>query len=294
MSFRMASDGSNLIFTKKGNLVGLSTGSDHCSEHEWGIVKLMDSLCAAFESVDEAAKRMRSKNSSIIKKHLEMIMGGFKYPEIIESKRIQKDNSRIFFVEEETSGMSCGWLFYHPEIDSADDLYKIAIQFPKTIDGKTKEMVSAWCDYGFIIGVNGRRNIKALRNFHAAMREGHVVFAGKWLNRDPMHLSGIVLADVRYMSDKDKANIQSAQEKQNSQIRLKAYSDVPELYSMIRESAPNCKCHLSPRWKDETETDILYWLNPHHGTQAEFGGPYPKEAIVDWIVANGSYKLARD
>ena len=292
MHLRQAFNGSNLIFSKDGLLIGISTGIDYCNEHERGTNKLMNSICSKFESESESVDRLNRYNSKTIERLRVKISGGFKYTDVLESKRINKDIERILFSEEKRSDQHYGWLCYHPEIFSLEEVDNIKNSLYQSLGRKENEISSAWGEDGFLIGVKGKANTEALKGFYNAIKDEQVVFAGKWLESKGKDLRGIIMANYSMISKEDKERIINVQKDFDSKVRLYSQSEEESIILLMKEKIGHVNCYIEPVWKDSEESEVLYNLMPKGKSNLERGS-YSKKSIVDWINDDCLYILKK-
>ena len=69
--------------------------------------------------------------------------------------------------------------------------------------------------------------------------------------------------------------------------------DSNELFNEMKQlSGCEMNMHISPRWADEQESSIVYWVNPiSQRLQIEFGGPYDRDSLIEWAAARCCYRL---
>lgn len=269
-----------LVLSKSGNLVAVATGSDACAEHEIGIKPL---LSAMTEHVD--------KEASIVKQLKGVFRALVTYPEVIESKRVTKLPEQYQFIVTDTADGPEAWLGV-----ASQPLTTYAHELPLTrISSRADQNVAgAYDDKSFAIRVRGEKYVKALRQFDAAMRAGDVLFAGTFFERPKLHLGGIILANRKFIGDEDKERIDEAQRKFESGLRLKARDDSRELMQEMRAlSGQSDYNYVWAVWADDTESSVVYGLNPGSSTPADYGIGYTREELIRWAKAKYSYHLRR-
>jgi hypothetical protein len=74
-----------------------------------------------------------------------------------------------------------------------------------------------------------------------------------------------------------------AAEKTGIAARLKKASEKSGITSYLR---PFTYYALSPRWKDETKKEVVFWLNPCSQDRFNFGWFTVKD-LDDWIAGTG-------
>ncbi len=271
-----------LVFDNKGHLVALATGSDATSEHEWGSKELMSALCEQYAGEDHLISQIRDGKK-------------VKFPIFLDIKRISRFPEGLFFEETPVGadGLPEAILGYVPN-QMAIKLFEAELMFPSLrAQDVDKDVAGAWDSRSFAIRVRGEKYVKALKYFYTALRAGKVLFASTFFQRKGMRLSGVVLANSEYFRPEDFVAIREAEEKYCAMLRLKAHDESREIYRSVCELlGENYIGHISPHRFDESGTQVLYWFNADRRLNVEFGGPYSKEAIIDWAKANGRYRLS--
>jgi hypothetical protein len=242
-------NGNGFLRNGQGKFVGIDLGSDHCSEHEWGIKKVKEAFGI---------------------KENEDLMG-------IERRRIQtipENFSLVLFGEHWT-------LVFKTHYDKVD--------FDSWDDGQLmhfdgQELSTAWSDHDFAVRVyscaqNAKKNQKNLETLFEAMVEGK---AAIWLGGGGVFQNaGLVIAIIdrcpkdklKDMEDADiayKEKLYAAQEieeKINLTERLKAAGR--------KWIALSPKIHVTAEgynaWRKHTVFDIVYWLNPMDQRNNHYG-----------------------
>ena len=80
--------GPQIYYTPKGEIFAFATGSDACSEHEWGSKPMQQALCVNATFTDDAnlLKAVRETKDAV-------------FPQLIDSKTINRNLDRIYFIE---------------------------------------------------------------------------------------------------------------------------------------------------------------------------------------------------
>jgi hypothetical protein len=270
-----------LVFSKSGNLVAIATGADACAEHECGSKPLLEALCV--QPANDAKIIAELKAGKTVT-----------YPDLLESKRITRFPASLQWIEAAEAGRepeACFGLANSP-IDFTRHELELFDRFSGTRD---KDVAGAWDEGSFAIRVRGQKYVAALREFYKALRDGKVAFAGLFFKRDPLHLSGVILADTRYLSDEDRQAIAVAQKKHEASLRLKARSEADMLMYQLSQKLRGTHIggigFLWPIWGDANESTVVYALNPGYQVNASYYGPYTKEELLAWGEAKGAYRL---
>ncbi|MCC5612147.1 hypothetical protein LC612_36825 [Nostoc sp. CHAB 5834] len=259
-----------LLFTKTGNLMAFTTGSDACAEHEIGSNRLQRRLTAATHSLDEWADLYRHNATVQIQP-------------LLERKRIaaEKAKEHIEFITHEGTEETA--MLFSTERGNVPTL-----SFPSfKSELRDPDIAAAWDERDFAIKVRGKKYCKALRQMYEAMLNGDAYFGGTFLQaRGSLQLEGLVFVNYRYLDDESKSKVKSAQEDFIANIQLKARGNIIQLYADMRQE---CHKHDIPGFLWETrfdsETgDVLYSINPRVGVTQNHYGPYRRQELLDWAA----------
>jgi hypothetical protein len=156
------------------------------------------------------------------------------------------------------------------------------------------DVAGAWDERSFAIRVRGARYVTALRRFYEDLRQGQVMFAGSFFERPSRHLTGVILANTRYLTPEDRETLALAQTRHESMMRLKARDDSAQLMHEMREAAGGRGHfgHIWILWKDAAESDVLYGLNPGWQVKAQYGR-YTRAELLMWAAGNYAHELGR-
>jgi hypothetical protein len=273
-----------LVFSNAGNLVAIATGSDATTEHECGAKPMMMALTDGVNAQEATVKQLQATG---LKKLLQVV-SPIQYPNLLETKRISKLPPELQFVEQQTNEGPEAWfgLCRQPF-----PCYENELRLNKAFSSDADENVAgAWDERSFCIRVRGEKYVKALRLFWKAVQDGKVAFASSFMQRKG-HLSGVVLANVQYISDDERANIRKAQAEMESNLRLRARDDSTELNRELTKILGNSPGYIWMRWKDAEESDIVYGVNPGYGVKIDWGTGYTRQQLLDWAQSGGSYQL---
>lgn len=173
-----------LIFDRKGNLIGFSTGSDACCEHECGSNKLQALLCSRFESLDSKIER----HLGVIKRS-EPIGNQIYVDSIYETKLIDNPDAILFseFVEggEKFAMMYCGVML---------EVAKREI-FPIRTVGHEMDCSGGWDSASFAFVVRGQKLITKLSRLYHSIQSKEAMFAGTFFEEKGSIHSGIVIVN---------------------------------------------------------------------------------------------------
>lgn len=297
----------SLVFSNKGNLIAISTGADACAEHEMGSKKMLSVLCEQYDNEAALLKKLRKYLAPGIVEKIKTQVGGtqeaislkervsqdpsFKYPDVLEIKRITKAPKELQFIEvfDKDGKLSEAYMGLAP---NALTEYTHELQYPvgSFRTDVNLDVAGAWDERSFAIRVRGAKLAKALKVFYQAMLDKKVVFAGTFM--DDWRLNGVVLANTSFLPDAQKKNIAKAQADYEKSLRLKALDDSEELYRELYKMNNNRGFgYLWATFKDASESEVVYGLNPHSDVNADYLGPYTATQLRDWVANGCKYRL---
>jgi hypothetical protein len=268
-----------------GRLVAFGTGSDACAEHECGSKPMLQALTDGISQDEVLVDALRRAKTVV-------------YPSLLEQRRITNHGLLQFIETPAAADAPCEAFFgfcRHPLTEYRDEL---SFPHPAFSRGMNVNLAGAWDEQSFAIRVRGEQLVTALRHFYEGTRKGHGVFAGLFL-KEP-RLTGVIIADERYLTDEHRTGLSRAQAEHESKLRLRARDDSDALLREMEKAFPK-DAKQSPHpgylwvvWADKTESEILYALNPGYGIPAGYYGPYTRQQLLDWAASGYSYHLTRD
>lgn len=285
----------SLVFDEDGEIFAISTGSDACSEHEWGSDPLQRMLCEGFVG------RGSGKDEEIIQALRDGASPAGLFPDLLGQKRINQNLHRIRLSEgvDARSKRPAAVLW----VSTTND--EMSVNHRELAVWGDDEQVGAWGQDGFAFKVIGQELVENLKKFARALMDGEGCFAGAFLKEESRGwLSGVVVALPAKFTPQDLEGVKKEQERYESAMLLRSRSRVEELHALVhaaREKAEQDKKstrhlrlpgYIWPIWRDnEVGGEVRYGLNPDCGTQAKFRGPYTFEQLSDWILAEKKYPL---
>lgn len=280
---REAMNSCTYLLDKKGRLFAVATGSDACAEHECGTADLQKALCETqtdpSNSERELIKRIRAGKKAT-------------YPQVLDRKRITDAGKLQVLTGQSPKGEAYAAVGYYPEPSGRQAVEgALASEIAHIFVGTMKGF---WDERSFLIIAHGKAIAGKLLEFAEAMKARDVVFAGTFLKVPSF--SGIILARSSLLRPEHRTAIAEAQARWESDIRLKAASQLDDLYAWARQhpeaTAPWDAGYFWPVWKNqEPDTEVRYALNPGYRVQADYYGPYTLEEIKAWLLAKTSYPL---
>lgn len=282
-----------ILFAPDGEIFAISTGSDHCAEHECGSAAMQEHLCqgATLEKTQERKLLQR------IRRHLDaqaswlgkVFSRGVSYPELLERKRLARNLQAVHLVQGSWKGEKVASVIFSRHG---------APNVPMTFD--ENGLFGAWDERNFAFGVHGDELADKLVRFHQRLQAGGALFAGTFLNETLAHadrLNGVIIALEGYLTAEHRLALDKAQLEWEANMRLKARSRLPELEAALRAAQEKglktrYPGYLWPVWLDhQVDGDIAYALNPGHGVKAGYWGPYSYEELLQWCLDENKAEL---
>lgn len=281
-----------LVFSKTGNLIAISTGSDACTEHECGSQPLMSLLCDQI-ATDAAVVAELKAGQRFVHLGAHPSEGEREFPCLLEQKRITKTPKELRLILLDSAEAEAILTCSRQEVDFSHR----ELSFPSGFNTHSDpNLAGAWDERGFALRVRGKKYVKALQGFYEAMLAQKVVFAGSFFNREGAHLSGVILANTQFFGQDDKAAIKAAQLEYESNLRLKALDDTAALRKEMQalSGSDSYFGYFWPIWSGADQTQIVYGLNPDYAANAQHLGPYTREQLLAWASAKCAYRLTKE
>ena len=265
-----------LVFDEKGKVYGINFSSDACCEHEMGIEKMRSYLGINADIPDEDGFGPMEIISMIASRIASLF--GVKAREEnnkigIRARTVRIFNRSDFFFEKSTTH-TC--LTFQPELlklsgHSGWSNYGLE-KHPKTLS-------AAWDNKSFGIIVENEHGKFLEDLFRAFSKKDVAIYFG---GSEFLMAPGLIIAiasripeEIKkkmYDTDMSEARLEEAVKKDGVSEKLAAAG---KLYF-----------GLSPRWKDEKEEKVLYWLNPYDQENDNFG-LFTLQDLLDWTKGEG-------
>jgi len=205
-------------------------------------------------------------------------------------QRISRFPDELQFIEISSEGQTEAILGF---AEGPLTCYLHELSFPTRFGVGDMHVAGAWDERSFAVRVRTPKYVKALTQFHKAIRAGKVVFAGTFFRRPDVRLRGVILANTDYLNAEDRDAIERAQKEYESRLRLQARDESMLIYQEMRRRMPKRLDvgHIWAVWADKEESGVLYAYNPGYRLPAEYYGPYTKDELLQWAAAGASYLL---
>lgn len=256
-----------IIEEDRGGLIGIGLGYDHCAEHEWGTKDINLQLGIGDGGTEGFDRTMVTKPEGV---HF-----------------YTKGNEAFLFTDDigrfgEHDGTLEGKLSYVLRNSGYIGPDHKALKRRYQDDGKA--IVAFWDSHNFLVMVKGDEYVKMLSEvydmFVAGKMTKHI------LRTTPFGGGGLVFVNIDGYTDQEKNDFI---ESDRSQDRLNKAVEKTGIKQRLEDAG--CKYHaLSPRWSDDNETEIAYWLNPRNQKENNFGW-FTIHDLEEWT--NGKGKIPK-
>lgn len=282
---RRGYDGS-IIRDETGQFVGVDLGADFCAEHEWGIrrLKQLFGIGEGAEYGVASCKMTHLPNMGMLET-FPVKLGVFEngYYRLKPKERPKINGHALAFFG--------GW---RTDPMSIPDKLKV-MQIGDVVNDKEAKagVVGSWSegDFGFVIlHEKAEKYVKDMVEAFAAndiafmFGTGHV-----FKNR------GLIIAIASRLPKEVDVNLT---QQHFDNLELQAVSDATGIVDKLeaaskaadtgsyRFNAPCTYYALSPRWKDESKTEVIYWLNPRDQQNNNYGW-FTVADLEAWIEGKG-------
>lgn len=260
-----------VINTDEGKLYGFNLGADFVSEHEWGINKLKNLFGINLPIADN-----HSVLKTIFKKKNEpkqLIGIDKRTASIFPEKNIQFGSFKI--KKKEYWALICKEYFF--DVESLDsNAIKHCGLYPYSEDC---HLVTAWDEGSFGILVD-KEYKDAINELYEAMKRCDLAIM---IGGSHAFSNGGLLLIVR--SSMTKEEIDKFYEVDVDYMNLvNAFQDTG--IEKILKDAGKRYFALSPRWKDESKTELKFWLNPME-QNCYNSGWFTLDELKEWVNNKG-------
>lgn len=267
---RLATHDTQWLNNDKGELLGIALGYDFASEHEWGI----EQLKRAFGVKDsQFYMGVEDRQITIVPEQLQLIE--FKHKHGYE-RTAKKENTAILAYTPHTP-----WKEGMTQSEFTKELAMRQIHF-----WSNNNLSTAWCEQDFGIMVRGEDNISKLKElFEAFKRKDIAIAPGK--NRGFLRSHGLTFI---ILSKLEKEVFEAVLEADKDYKALQKAAEATGIHKRL-DAAKRRYYACSPRWKDETKTEVVFWLNPQEQNQNNYGW-FTVQDLDDWIEGKGKIPKA--
>lgn len=251
------------------NITAVNLGSDFCAEHEWGISGIKSKFGISSNNDGLLNSLVGSKKLGIdARKITQTPTSLVQFDSVIEtSSKGKKDHKSMFGI-----GMVSEWRT-NAEPSSEFDHYIKGAYF----EPAREEVLGFWNESKFMFLLESARDVA---EFSDAFKNKDVAI---WVGASgPLKNGGLILAIVSRLPEEFKKEMLEADQ---DSIELKKAAESTGIHSILKEA--KCEYYaLSPRWKNESKKEIVFWLNPQEQNRHNFGW-YDVATLKQWAKGEG-------
>jgi hypothetical protein len=247
-------------------LCGVSLGFDFCAEHEWGMRELTQLLGIDLNDTNKIGiDRFKVKNGK-------------------EVCLVENDLGEVFMFSSNIGS----WRY----LDATADVKLENVLGPKcylnsellSLRRRAKEdgqaLVAAWDKKSFLVMVSGKEYGDNLKKIHQMFLDGKMTC--KSLDVEGFRSGGLVFVNIDSFT-KDELDEFGAEDE--SKQRLAKAVHKTGIEDRLKETG--CRYFaLSPKWNNDEETEIIFWLNPAE-QRIHNCGWFTLADLEDWIDNKG-------
>ena len=244
------------IVTNENGFVGVNLGADYCAEHEWGIKKLKAKFGITANESKYGFDRM------VITK----------FPEVIfDDKNLMIFCDDLSYFDKDRKAE-----IIRDKTKAAKQMLKSHVEYGREEDAK---IYSEWDEGSFMVIFDKSLSVQYLELKKAFDDLNLIITLGR---SGPFSNGGLILGIRDRISQEDNQELVEAQK---SQERLQEFAENTGIHNELKEAGRRYFA-LSPRWKDEAEDSVVFWLNPMEQDKNNFGW-YSVEDLRLWVEGKG-------
>lgn len=262
---RQATTNTHWLLSDTGQIEGLSCGADFTSEHESGISGIRDAFGFKARHENGLPDRVAQKLPPVLV--LRELKGADGKPEawlVMASHRYQG-------------------LFSFPEGSQPPEEPPFYREVQHSFS--SPELRTAWDEDGVLIYASGEKSVGLLKQFHQMVQDKDLALGNAFTgSRSDWHSKAGGLVFVRASAipqplvDKALADDQSA-------VRLCQAAEKLGLDKELKAAGKRWFA-LSPRWANDQESEIKFWLNPYDQDSHHYG-LFSVEELRQWARDEG-------
>jgi hypothetical protein len=264
---------------KTGELIGISLGADYCAEHEWGIkgIKRLMGL------TDLPIPNFKT---TVAEKLLEFL--SLKKP-VVGLDRMKQTREVTIIHNLDTKGLkeTSGWghskkkhtFWGFAVTDSRRAEY---FDLDKSLNEnyynpEREDLIGYWCENDFAVLVEDKKIVEELVD--AFNRMDTAVWVGA---SGPFKNGGLIIAIASRLPKEFVSEMTKADE---DTIALQQAAAKTGIHKVLKDSGRSYFA-LSPKWTDESKTEVKFWLNPQDQSNNNYGY-YTVEELEEWADGKG-------
>lgn len=272
----------DFIYDENQKVIGFDLGYDFCAEHECGIEDIKRGFgipidykekpfSSWWKSILGLDKPIMGVEKRSITKCPETIIKGegvVKWSDY-SKKPIKRDSKKVYFI---------GYKPYF--LSSQSDPTNIFSDYLKQIyDAEKSHVWGWWSEDDFMVASTNKEFIDEM---YEAFQNKDVVIMVGGNGGNPFKNRGLCLIKKSLIPEEV---VKMFLERDEDKWNLEKAAVSTGIYDRL-EKAKKSFYALSPRWKDETKKDVVFWLNPQNQSQYSSGW-YSVENLDMWAKDQG-------
>lgn len=263
-----------------GEVIAITLGADYCSEHEWGIKGIKSLLGMQ----DLQVPNFKLGAAEKILEFLNMKTTG---PVGLKRMKQTKDIRVVHNLDTKGLKETSGWgkdkkkhtLWGFAIIES---WYQERFDFKESLrenyfNPEREELIGYWDENGFAALLEDKKIVEEIVS--AFSRKDIAVWVGA---SGPFNNGGLIIAIASRLPEDF---VKEMEDTDLDTIKLQKAAARTKIYAKLKKS--NCNYFaLSPRWANDTKTEVKFWLNPRDQSNNNWGW-YTTEDLELWTKGEG-------
>lgn len=254
---RKAFDG-KLWIGNDNRIIAVNLGSDFCAEHEWGIASLQ-------------TKFGISNSSNLLGIDARIITQGENTIEKIECSVPEVDHTASSKIEmKKLFGIAL------------KEKWKVTPDYSwiarnSSWDPTRNEIIAFWSESRFLFLIEDEG---AVDDFIQAFKEKDIAM---WLGSSSAARNGGLVIAIK--SRVPAEHLEEMKQYDQDLIDLQKKAESTGIEKILMDADKKFYA-LSPKWKDETKSEVIFWLNPQEQEKYNYGW-YGVEDLKKWVKGEG-------
>lgn len=262
---RQATSHVRWLISETGELEGLSCGSDPCSEHEGGIKGLREAFGFKSEFKNGLADRVAQRQ-----------------PPVLLMRQYQGDSGQVeAWVAMGNYRYTNTFSFGEGQMPPESPPFFEQVRFPYG----NPTLSAAWDSNGVLLLARGRESVQYLEQFYELIERQDLALGNAFTgSRSDWHQKAGGLVFVKASAVPQELATRALEQDQK-EVRL---NKAAEKIGLDKElSAAGMRWFaLSPRWADDQETEVKFWLNPMEQQDYNYG-LFSVDELRQWAKGTG-------
>lgn len=263
-----------------GQLQGFSLGYDYCAEHERGVPFLKQQLGI---KVTDFPQGVEDRTMTQVPEILQFLAYDYRP----KDKRFKKTAPAAILHCTSAAFYAASWYADSIPAEGAALAKWLDVDFyaccfsDKWYEAKRHDIMSSWSETGgFALHVRGQENVDKLKALHAAMLDCKVSLADPSTFGFTRRALALMLCDA--ISPEVRAVVLAADQ---AHLKLHQAAEATGVEAALKAAGRRTYA-LSPAWRDEEGSDIIFYLNPYEQNNHRSGW-FTVPELLAWTQGNG-------